>query len=124
MAQCRPQGPAPNRSGTHIHEMTNLDSDMINASKKYVVISPCRDEAKFMRETLDSVVGQSIKPAKWIIVDDGSTDDTPKILQEYRQKHNWIEVVTRTDRGGRAVGPGVIDAFYAGYDTINPDEYE
>jgi biofilm PGA synthesis N-glycosyltransferase PgaC len=59
------------------------------------LISPCRDEAKFMRETLDSVISQSIKPAKWIIVDDGSTDDTPRILEEYRKKHDWIEIVTR-----------------------------
>jgi glycosyltransferase involved in cell wall biosynthesis len=97
---------------------------MMNLPNKYVVISPCRDEAKYMRETLDSVISQSVKPAKWIIVDDGSTDDTPKILAEYRKKHDWIEIVTRNDRGRRAVGPGVIDAFYAGYETINPDDYE
>jgi poly-beta-1,6-N-acetyl-D-glucosamine synthase len=97
---------------------------MMNSPNKYVVISPCRDEAKYMRETLDSVINQSVKPAKWIIVDDGSTDDTPKILAEYLKKHDWIEIVTRNDRGRRAVGPGVIDAFYAGYETINTDDYE
>jgi biofilm PGA synthesis N-glycosyltransferase PgaC len=91
---------------------------------KYVLISPCRDESKYMRETLDSVIAQSIRPAKWIIVDDGSTDSTPQILAEYRTRHDWIEIVTRTDRGGRAVGPGVIEAFYAGYDTINVDDYD
>jgi biofilm PGA synthesis N-glycosyltransferase PgaC len=94
---------------------------MIN---KYVLISPCRDEANYMRETLDSVISQSIPPAKWIIVDDGSTDSTPQILAEYRAKYDWIEVVTRNDRGRRAVGPGVIEAFYAGYQTINPDDYD
>ena len=77
-----------------------------------------------MRQTLDSVVHQSIVPTKWIIVDDGSTDNTPQILKEYCQKYDWITVVTRTDRGRRSVGPGVIDAFYAGYETINPDDYE
>jgi poly-beta-1,6-N-acetyl-D-glucosamine synthase len=91
---------------------------------KYLLISPCRDEAEYMRETLDSVISQSILPAKWIIVDDGSTDSTPQILAEYRQKHDWIEVVTRNDRGQRAVGPGVIEAFYAGYHTINCDDYD
>ena len=92
--------------------------------RRYVVISPCRDEANYMRQTLDSVVAQSIRPARWIIVDDGSTDETPQILAEYRARHNWIEVVTRSDRGRRSVGPGVIDAFYAGYETINPDDYD
>src|SRR5262245_31866023 len=91
---------------------------------KYVLISPCRDEAQYMRETLDSVVAQSVRPAKWIIVDDGSTDGTPQILAEYCAKYDWIKVVTRGDRGRRAVGPGVIEAFYAGYETINPDDYD
>jgi biofilm PGA synthesis N-glycosyltransferase PgaC len=91
---------------------------------KYVLISPCRDEAEYMRETLNSVVNQTVRPAKWVIVDDGSTDKTPEILAEYQLKHGWIEVVTRADRGRRAVGPGVVDAFYAGYGTIMPDDYE
>ena len=38
----------------------------------YVLISPCRDEATYMRETLDSAIAQSLRPAKWVIVDDGS----------------------------------------------------
>ena len=90
----------------------------------YVLISPCRDEADYMRQTLDSVVAQSLRPAKWVIIDDGSTDETPQILSEYASKHDWIEIVTRSDRGRRAVGPGVIDAFYAGFDTIDPDDFE
>jgi glycosyltransferase involved in cell wall biosynthesis len=76
-----------------------------------------------MRQTLDSIVAQTVRPAKWIIVDDGSTDMTPQILEEYASQHKWIEIVTRSDRGRRAVGPGVIDAFYAGLNTINMDEF-
>lgn len=91
--------------------------------RAYVIISPCRNEAKFMRRTLDSVVAQSLTPALWVIVDDGSTDGTPKILAEYAAKHDWIRIVSNPDRGHRAVGPGVIQAFYAGYDTINAAEY-
>ncbi len=90
----------------------------------YVLISPCRDEADYMRQTLDTVIAQSMRPAKWIIVDDGSTDETPQILAEYAKHHDWIEIVTRSDRGRRAVGPGVIDAFYAGLDAINLDDFE
>ena len=93
-------------------------------SHRYVVISPCRNEADFMRRTLDSVAAQSIRPALWVIVDDGSTDATPQILAEYAAVHDWIRVVTRTDRGRRAVGPGVIEAFYAGYETIDPERYQ
>lgn len=96
----------------------------MKAGNGYVLISPCRDEADYMRQTLDTVIAQSMRPAKWIIVDDGSTDETPQILAEYAKHHDWIEIVTRIDRGRRAVGPGVIDAFYAGLDVINLDDFE
>ncbi len=89
----------------------------------YVLISPCRNESRYMRETLDTVVAQSVLPTKWVIVDDGSTDSTPDILREYAEKYAWIQIVTRKDRGHRAVGPGVIDAFYTGYEAINPSNY-
>jgi poly-beta-1,6-N-acetyl-D-glucosamine synthase len=87
-------------------------------SRRYAIIAPCRDEAKFMRRTLDTVLGQSVPPTTFIIVDDGSTDETPKILAEYAAKHPCMRIVTRENRGKRKVGPGVIEAFYAGYRTI------
>ncbi len=93
-------------------------------NRRYVLISPGRNEARYMRQTLDSVIGQSIRPAKWVIVDDGSTDETQAILAEYTSRYDWIQVVTRADRGARVVGPGVIEAFYAGYETIDPQDYE
>ena len=90
----------------------------------YLIISPGRNEAQYMRATLDSVVKQTIRPRKWVIVDDGSTDESPEILKEYERAHDWIEVVNREDRGARAVGSGVIEAFYAGYEVINLDDYD
>jgi len=93
-------------------------------NRRYVLISPCRNEADFMRQTLDSVIAQTVQPALWIIVDDGSTDETPNILAEYVAQHEWIRIVTRKDRGKRAVGPGVIEAFYAGYETIIPTDFD
>jgi len=96
----------------------------MTAGTRYVLISPCRNEASFMRQTLDSVVAQSVRPAMWVVVDDGSTDETPAILAEYAARHDWIKIVTRGDRGHRAVGPGVIDAFYSGYAAIEPGDYD
>ena len=77
-----------------------------------------------MRQTLDSVIDQSLQPKKWVIVDDGSNDGTAAILAEYASRHAWINIVTRPDRGHRAVGPGVVDAFYAGYRTLDLSQYE
>ncbi|HFE38314.1 MAG TPA: glycosyltransferase family 2 protein, partial [Gammaproteobacteria bacterium] len=93
-------------------------------SSKYLIISPCRNEAQFMRHTLDSVINQSTPPTCWVIVDDGSTDDTPTILAEYAARYQFIQIVTRKNRGHRSVGPGVIEAFYAGYKTVDIDQYE
>ena len=84
----------------------------------YLVVSPCRNEAEYARQTLDSMVAQTHPPALWVIVDDGSTDETPQILAEYAEKHDWIRIVPKPDRGHRAVGPGVIEAFYAGLETV------
>ena len=89
----------------------------------YLIISPCRNEAEFMRSTLDSVLSQSVKPTKWIIVDDGSTDDSAAILKEYAQLFDFIEVVTVADRGHRSVGPGVVEAFNAGLSHVHVDDY-
>jgi hypothetical protein len=96
----------------------------VSASRRIVLISPCRDEARYMRRTLDSVAAQTLQPALWVVVDDGSTDETPRILEEYRAKLPYLRVVRREDRGKRAVGPGVIEAFYAGLETVDLDGFD
>ena len=93
-------------------------------SRRYVIISPCRDEAKFMRRTLDTVLRQSVLPARWVIVDDGSSDDTRSILAEYADQHDFIRVIRRQDQGRRRVGAGVVEAFCAGCETVNVRDYD
>ncbi|NCD32410.1 MAG: glycosyltransferase family 2 protein [Spartobacteria bacterium] len=90
----------------------------------YVLITPCRDEAKYARRTLNSVVRQTVIPDLWVIVDDGSQDDTPRILEEFASRYDWIKILRREDRGHRAVGPGVIDAFYAGLDRVRLADFD
>jgi biofilm PGA synthesis N-glycosyltransferase PgaC len=93
-------------------------------NRTYLLISPCRNEAQYMRQTLDSVIAQTLRPQRWVIVDDGSSDSSPAILREYAERYPWIQIITRADRGSRSVGPGVIEAFYAGFASVNPNEYE
>ena len=93
-------------------------------SRRYVAITPCRDEARYLPTTIRTVAAQSIPPAKWVIVDDGSTDGTPAILAEAQRRHPFIEVVRRDDRGERKVGPGVIEAFCAGLARVNIDDFD
>jgi biofilm PGA synthesis N-glycosyltransferase PgaC len=93
-------------------------------SRRYLLISPCRDEAKYLRRTLDSVAAQSVPPTAWVVVDDGSTDGTAEILEEYARRLPYLHVVQRTDRGRREVGPGVVEAFYTGLDTVRLEDFD
>ena len=96
----------------------------MNQSRRYLLISPCRDEAQYLRRTLDSVAAQSVQPALWVVVDDGSTDETSSILQDYATRLPYLRIVRRTDRGRRQVGPGVIEAFYAGLETVRIEDFD
>jgi poly-beta-1,6-N-acetyl-D-glucosamine synthase len=96
----------------------------VNPTRRYVLISPCRDEAQYLRRTLESVAAQSVPPALWVVVDDGSTDETPAILDEYAGRLPYLRVVRRSDRGRRQVGPGVIAAFYDGLETVRLEDFE
>ena len=79
----------------------------VASSRRYLLISPCRDEAQYLRRTLDSVAAQSVPPALWVVVDDGSTDETPAILEEYARRLPYLRVVRRTDRGAGRWGPAL-----------------
>src|SRR5262252_2036468 len=95
-----------------------------NPSRRYLLISPCRYESQYIRRTLDSGAAQSVPPALWVVVDDGSTDETPAILEDYARRLPYLRVVRRTDRGCRQVGPGVVDAFYAGLETVRLEDFD
>lgn len=85
---------------------------------KIVVITPCRNEEQFLPQLIASMLNQSLPPVEWILVDDGSVDNTASIVRKAARMHSWIHLVSNRDRGNRAVGPGVIEAFYKGYNQI------
>lgn len=85
---------------------------------RLVVISPVRDEAANFLCTLGSVLAQSKRPARWVVVDDGSGAATKKLLQEASISHDFISLLTLDDRGRRLPGPGVVRAMEAGLDAL------
>lgn len=89
-----------------------------------VLISPVRDEAELIQRTLDSVIQQTILPIEWVIVDDGSQDNTAAIVEAYATQYPFIRLVQRTDRGYRKVGGGVVAAFKFGVSQIQTPNYE
>ena len=81
---------------------------------EYVVITPVRNEAERFHRTIASMVAQTRRPLRWIIVDDGSTDETGAIADRAAREHEWIRVLHRPDRGHRLPGAGVMEAFHEG----------
>jgi len=90
-----------------------------SAPPRVVLISPTRNEEKSLLETVAAVEAQTLRPVRWILVDDGSSDRTPELLREVAKRLPWVRVVTRPDRGFRKVGGGVIEAFDAGRAAID-----
>ena len=92
--------------------------------KRYVIITPVRDEEQYLEATIGTVVGQTIPPSEWVIVNDGSTDGTGKIIDQYAAQFPWIHAVHRPNRGYRKAGGGVIEAFNAGYNALQCDDWD
>jgi poly-beta-1,6-N-acetyl-D-glucosamine synthase len=91
-------------------------------STKYVVITPVRDEESYLPLTIASMVRQSVLPQEWIIVNDGSRDNTQRVIEDACHRYPWIRGVHRQDRGFRKWGAGIIEAFYDGFNQlINTD---
>jgi cellulose synthase/poly-beta-1,6-N-acetylglucosamine synthase-like glycosyltransferase len=70
--------------------------------ERLLLITPCRDEAEFLERTLASVAAQTRPPDLWLIVDDGSTDATPEILNRWAARLPYLRLL----RTGRFDGPG------------------
>lgn len=89
----------------------------------YVLITPARNEAQFIELTIKSVVTQTVKPLRWIIVSDGSTDATDDIVRSYKAEHSWIELIRMPERRERHFA-GKVHAFQAGYVMVKDLPYE
>jgi glycosyltransferase involved in cell wall biosynthesis len=93
------------------------------ALPKYVLVTPSRNEGAFIEKTLESVVRQTVPPAKWVIVNDGSTDETGTVAAKYAEKYAWIEVVNLPVRRERNFAAKV-NAFNAGQERVKSVDYE
>jgi glycosyltransferase involved in cell wall biosynthesis len=89
----------------------------------YVLITPARNEGQFIELTIKSMVAQTVRPLKWIIVSDGSTDGTDDIVRQYAAKYPWIELASMPQRSERHFA-GKVHAFNAGREKIRNLEYE
>lgn len=94
-----------------------------NALPTFVLITPARNEEKYIEKLIQSVISQKLKPARWVIVNDGSTDATKGIVSSYLQKYEWIELLNLSSHRDRSFAAKV-SAVNAGLERIKSLEYE
>ena len=92
-------------------------------TQSFAIITPARNEEANIEKTLISMVAQTIKPVKWVIVSDGSTDSTDEIVKRYASEHDFIELLRRDTSGSGNFGSKVY-AFQAGYEKLEGIEYD
>jgi glycosyltransferase involved in cell wall biosynthesis len=92
---------------------------------KYVLISAARNEETLIRSTLDSVCSQTLRPERWVVVDDGSTDRTARIVCDYSRRYPWIELLRRPSHTERnfaakvhAFSEGLVRVLHLDYQVI------
>lgn len=90
---------------------------------KYVLITPARNEDEYIGKTIEAVIAQTIKPEKWVIISDGSTDKTDEIAESYAKKIDFICFVKTKDQPDRNFGSKVA-AFNLGLEQLTNVEYD
>jgi peptidoglycan/xylan/chitin deacetylase (PgdA/CDA1 family)/glycosyltransferase involved in cell wall biosynthesis len=96
----------------------------VSPSPRYVIITPVKDEAEYIGYTIKSVMNQTIRPLQWIIVDDGSSDNTRSIVERYAREHVWMSCISGGDSGPRMPGVRHIRAFYQGYERLDSGTWD
>lgn len=92
---------------------------------RYAVVTPARNEAPNLRRLAECLRAQTVEPAAWVIVDDGSSDETAALASELAGEHSWVEALLSPGAlshagplgAGRRVGRDVI-AFTAGISAL------
>jgi poly-beta-1,6-N-acetyl-D-glucosamine synthase len=84
---------------------------------RYVLVTPARNEEAFIEMTIKSMITQTLRPEKWVVVSDGSTDRTDEIVKKYTAQYDWIELVRMPERKERDFG-GKVLCFNAGRERV------
>ncbi len=89
----------------------------------YILITPARNEDAFIEKTIQSVISQTVLPIRWVIVSDGSTDNTDKIVKSYAKDKEWIELIQMHEHKDRQFAAKV-QAFNVGYEKVKSLKYD
>ena len=89
----------------------------------YALITPARNEERFIEGTIESVIRQTVLPRRWVIVSDGSTDRTDAIVRQYLDVHPWMTLVRRPAHLDRHFAAKV-QCFNSGLEALPRDGYD
>lgn len=84
----------------------------------YIII-PAHNEEKFIALTLQSILNQTTKPQKIVVVNDNSIDNTEAIVKEYSEKNTSISLINTISTAIHLPGSKVIQAFHKGFETLD-----
>lgn len=104
--------------------MENSEQNIKSVTPKVSVIVPVYNVEPWIRRSLDSLVNQTLKDIEIVVIDDGSPDKCPEIIDEYAKKDPRIVVIHQENQGyGSAVYNGMLKASgeYIGF--TDPDDY-
>ena len=87
---------------------------MTNYPFSYAVVTPARNEAENLGRLAGCLVAQTMPPAVWVIVDNGSTDETFAVGRQLAQAHDWIRLERMETTDEMARGAPVVRAFHRG----------
>jgi poly-beta-1,6-N-acetyl-D-glucosamine synthase len=91
------------------------------ALPSYALVTPTHDEESNLGRLADSVLGQSVLPTAWVIVDDGSTDRTLELAKTLANAHDWVELLQVPALARPVRGGPIVRSFIAGERTIEAD---
>jgi glycosyltransferase involved in cell wall biosynthesis len=89
----------------------------------YVLVTAAYNEDRLIEQVLCSIVSQTIPPAKWVIVSDGSTDRTDDIVRRYAAEHDFIQLHRITEDHARNFAAQV-NAINCGLSLVNDIDYD
>lgn len=101
------------------HEPGQQENRAAAPGWRYVAITPVKDEAAHLPRLLETMTGQTIRPLRWVLVDDGSSDGTGALLDDFSRRWVFARVLHRPAGRPRAPGPAVIDAFHSGLAMVD-----
>ena len=94
------------------------------SSCRYVLVTPAYNEGRFIGKTIEGVLAQTQRPVRWVIVDDGSTDDTWEVVRRYAEQAGFIEACQRRRDAGETYYGNNVYAILQGYARVKDLDFD